>query len=186
MGWVPVAALLFRERTVSQQRAFHESHGLTTQATINLVGLSGQQHCYPALLTISSLLSASAAHGCRFPKVSNGAEPSHEFACSSLELLWELQADLCLQFSTCQRINKNIFVSVCEPLSCKVLKHLASAENPALMFIQVMTWAPTALICRQQEPGAIGIFEHLRSVNLHFLKVKSLWVGCLGEEAPAP
>lgn len=49
-----------------------------------------------------------------------------------------------------------------------------------------MTWAPSASVCRQQEPGAVGIFEHLRSVNWHFLKMKSLWVECPREKAPFP
>lgn len=96
------------------------------------------------------------------------------------------ESDLSLQCSTCRRINKNIFVSVWEPLGCTVLRHLAAAGNPTPMFIQVMTWASSTPVCRQQEPGAIGIFEHLRSVNWHFLKMKSFWVDCPREKAPWP
>lgn len=96
------------------------------------------------------------------------------------------ESDLSPQFSTCCRINKNIFVSVWEPLGCTVLRHLAAAENPALMFIQVMTWAPTLQFAgnrNQEQSTFLSIFDLLTDI---FWRWKAFGLTAHKRKPPAP
>lgn len=160
------------------------------------VGYIGRKSVEPLFGSCNATLHCPSSHPCSLPwlHICRGVRESWTklkvctyLPGAALRITGSRQeSDLSLRFSTGWRINKNIFVGVWEPLGCTVLRHLAAAENPTLMFIQVMTWAPSTPACRQQEPGAIGIFEDLRSVNWHFLKIKSLWVDYPWEKAPCP
>ena len=83
------------------------------------------------------------------------------------------------------RIKKNIFVSVWEPLGCEVLKHLAAAENLAVMF---KSW-PEHTQFRFADTRNQAQWTILRIFNLLtdiFWRLKSCGLNAQERKPPAP